>query len=110
MKNQSRTRFCSASQVYALGKKCSKIALILAVIFLCLFVYQDTVSACPTCKDAIHGEHDGVAKGYYWSILFLMATPFAIFAGWGIYIYRVVRKMPKVDHHGHPMGTLGDVH
>lgn len=68
-----------------------------------VLVFCPVAEACPTCKDALHTEHEGVAKGYYWSILFLMGMPFAIFAGWGIYIYRAVRRMQSDPAYSDPL-------
>lgn len=51
--------------------------------------------ACPTCKSGIEENSVGGKKliqGYFWSIMFMMATPFAIIGGFTGYMYREVRK------------------
>jgi len=69
-----------------------------ALILLCATVlcgfFPETAFACPTCKEGLANGHDGVSLGYYWSILFMMATPFLIFATWAFFIWRALRKQP----------------
>jgi len=52
-------------------------------------------SACPTCKEGLaqndpHGQ--SVAAGYYYSILFMMATPYVVLTTLGACAYRAVKK------------------
>jgi heme/copper-type cytochrome/quinol oxidase subunit 2 len=51
-------------------------------------------SACPTCKDNL--AHDpataNLARGFYYSILFMVSMPFLIFGGMSAYFYWEVRK------------------
>lgn len=64
------------------------------VALLCLLL-QQTAMACPNCKEALlHDDsaHAGVARGYYWSILFMMSTPFVLLGGLSSYFYWEVRK------------------
>ena len=73
---------------------------VMLIALMCVSVllgFCESVDACPTCKDAMHQEHSGVATGYYWSILFMMSMPFIIFAGWGIYLYRVLKNAKPLD-------------
>lgn len=51
--------------------------------------------ACPTCKDSIaqsDPSQSAVARGYYWSILFMMAMPFTLLSALGGYFYWEIRK------------------
>ena len=56
-------------------------------------------SACPGCKDAMERQdptHGGMAKGYYYSILFMMATPYLLIGGFcGVMYYKVRRNRAK---------------
>ena len=45
--------------------------------------------ACPNCKNAFRA---GVERAYAASILFMLGVPFAVLGGWGIAIYRLVRR------------------
>lgn len=68
-------------------------ALLLAVVFL----LPDSCHACPTCKDTLGHQAQQMAAGYAYSILFMIAAPFAILGGWSIAIYRLLRaKSPSV--------------
>ncbi|NIP86609.1 MAG: hypothetical protein GTO03_14010 [Planctomycetales bacterium] len=69
------------------------VILLLALIALSLLA--TLVEACPGCKDAI-AENDlegqRVARGYFWSILFMMSMPFTILGTFGTYCYVEVRR------------------
>lgn len=47
------------------------------------------LSACPNCKNAFRA---GVERAYAASILFMLGVPFAVLGGWGIAIYRLLRR------------------
>jgi hypothetical protein len=51
-------------------------------------------SACPTCKDNLAHDPAGanLARGYYYSILFMLSMPPLIFGGLSAYFYWEVRK------------------
>jgi hypothetical protein len=61
--------------------------------FVCavlLFVVAcDVAFACPNCRDALAGDpqHAGLARGFFWSILFMVSMPFLILGGLGSYFY-----------------------
>jgi hypothetical protein len=69
------------------------IALPLAVAALVLLACETTL-ACPTCKDNL--AHDpaaaNLARGYYYSILFMLSMPPLILGGLSAYFYWEVRK------------------
>jgi heme/copper-type cytochrome/quinol oxidase subunit 2 len=72
-------------------KRLAAIALALIALLLVATVAQ----ACPGCKEAI-AENDlegqRVARGYFWSILFMMSMPFTILGTFGTYCYVEVRR------------------
>ena len=72
-------------------KRLATIALALIALLLVATVAQ----ACPGCKEAI-AENDlqgqRVARGYFWSILFMMSMPFTILGTFGTYCYVEVRR------------------
>ena len=53
-------------------------------------------SACPGCKEAVAaqapGDGPGLVDGYFWSILFMMGMPFALFGTGAFFVTRAVRK------------------
>ncbi|MFM8893723.1 MAG: hypothetical protein ACKOTB_19300 [Planctomycetia bacterium] len=51
--------------------------------------------ACPNCKDAVataDPEGMNVARGYFYSILLMLAMPFLLAGSFGIYVWREMRR------------------
>ena len=70
------------------------LTMLLVVGVVSLVVVQPTW-ACPTCKEAIseNGQsQEGLVRGYFWSIVFMMSMPFLIVGGLGYYFTSQVRK------------------
>jgi hypothetical protein len=68
----------------------------LALVLVCLIA--SVAGACPTCKEGLaetdpHGE--ALAAGYYYSILFMMAMPFAILGTFGSLAYLSIRRAAR---------------
>ncbi len=53
--------------------------------------------ACPTCKNGLANDPStaNIARGYFWSIIFMMSMPFLILTGLGSYFYYEIRKARK---------------
>lgn len=70
-----------------------KLAVCCAALILVLAI-AGVSSACPTCKDDL--AHDpasaNLARGFYYSILFMVSMPFVIFGSLSAYFYYEVRK------------------
>jgi hypothetical protein len=51
-------------------------------------------SACPTCREGLADNPSGqsLARGFYYSILFMMSMPFLILGTLGTVAYRSVQK------------------
>ncbi len=88
----------------ALTSRVAMVVFALAVVLLLTSV----ASACPNCKDAMEKQdptHGGIVKGYFYSIIFMMATPYLVLASFcGVMYYRVRRarangalKAPDLD-------------
>jgi hypothetical protein len=67
--------------------------LTLAVLILLVLVAQSGW-ACPTCKDNLAADpaSANLARGFYYSILFMLSMPYLILTGIGLYFYSLVRK------------------
>ena len=65
------------------------LALFAALAVLCL---ADIAYACPGCKESLSGSQANLARGFYYSILFMMSMPFLILGGVGGYFYWQIRK------------------
>ena len=68
----------------------SNLLLVLALLLVMQWMQPDFASACPNCKDSLHGNS---ALGFAISILFMMSMPFTIFSFWVVTIIRLRRKL-----------------
>lgn len=67
---------------------------------LCILVVGFMLSAaeawgCPTCKDGVAATDDAannVARGYFYSILLMLAMPFTLASCFGVYVWREYRR------------------
>ena len=68
--------------------------LLLPLLFVGLAFATTTAWSCPTCTQGM--EHDpsvmAMARGYFWSILFMMSMPFLILGGLSTYFYVSIRR------------------
>jgi len=66
----------------------------LAVLVVAWLLAGD-VTACPNCKDAVDtSDPDGLnlARGYFYSILIMLAMPFTLAGSFGCYVWREMRR------------------
>jgi len=55
---------------------------------------------CPTCKDAVNtSDPEGlnVARGYFYSILLMLAMPFTLAGSFGAYVWREMRRQRAIE-------------
>lgn len=76
-------------------KLIGKVALVLLIVAL---VLPAVAAACPNCKDAVaNGEYPGgsasLGHGFYYSILLMIAVPWAAVATIAFLIYRKQRSL-----------------
>lgn len=59
-----------------------------------ILLLAGVAAACPTCKDQLAADPaaHNIARGYFWSILFMLSMPILIFTGLGSYFYWEVRR------------------
>jgi heme/copper-type cytochrome/quinol oxidase subunit 2 len=72
--------------------------LIAAAVLALLLLVASVAAACPTCKDGLaqnDPQGQSLAAGYYYSILFMMAMPFAILGTFGSLAYFSIRRAQK---------------
>jgi hypothetical protein len=65
---------------------------VVAIAMLALVQFAD---ACPTCKEGLaenDPQHASLVRGYFYSILFMMAMPFVILGTFGSFAYLSIRK------------------
>ncbi len=73
---------------------------LLLIMLLFLLVGAGFADACPGCKDALSEndpQHARMVRGYFWSILFMMAMPFTIAGTFGTFFYLEVRRKRSAD-------------
>lgn len=61
------------------------------VITLALLALAGAALACPSCKDALGNtpQTAGLAKGFYYSILFMLGVVFSLV---GFLVYKIVQE------------------
>ncbi len=58
-------------------------------------VMVTVAAACPTCKDGLDQndpQHQAVAAGFYYSILFMLSMPYVILGSLGYLAYLSIRR------------------
>jgi hypothetical protein len=71
----------------------------LIVLLAAMLLAPELAFGCPTCKDnlAPDGHLTGMARGYAYSILFMLSMPPLIFGGLSAYFYWEVRKARRAQ-------------
>ena len=63
------------------------------VVSCAVLAASATAWACPGCKEALASSDGGdLVGGFFWSILFMMGMPFAIFGTFAGSMYMAVRR------------------
>jgi hypothetical protein len=71
--------------------------LAIACLFIAAFVAADAFG-CPTCKDGIAAndtEGANLARGYFYSILLMLAMPLTLVSSFGAYVWREMRRQQR---------------
>lgn len=70
-------------------------------------VFVAVASACPTCKDGLDQndpQHQAVAAGFYYSILFMLSMPYLILGSFGYLAYVSIRRAKAQQAEGIGVG------
>ena len=81
------------------------------LLIACLAISND-VLGCPTCKDglaAADSEGANIARGYFYSILLMIAMPFMLAGSFGLYVWRETRRLQQANN-GDNRGGKNSVH
>ena len=65
------------------------------LVLVAIVTAATTAGACPTCKDGLGADDpnsQAMARGYFFSILFMMAMPFVIIGTFGGAAYLSIRR------------------
>ena len=71
---------------------------LIALAIVIVLLIASVAAACPTCKDGVaqnDPQGQAMAAGYYYSILFMMAMPFAILGTFGGLAYLSIRRAQR---------------
>jgi hypothetical protein len=66
--------------------------LVPAICLAAIVVGASAASACPSCQAALAQGQGDLARGLYYSILFMMSMPFAIVGTFAGLMYRAVKR------------------
>ena len=87
-----------------MGRKMRRRCLTALLMLIVVFVLTEAVTlGCPTCKDGM-SENPNIARGYFWSILFMMSMPFLLIGTFSGYAYVLVRRARLGQHDDHQEG------
>jgi heme/copper-type cytochrome/quinol oxidase subunit 2 len=67
----------------------------LLLVLLVVLLAASVASACPNCKEAMEKQdptHGGMVKGYFYSIIFMMGTPYLVLGTFCAVMYYRVRR------------------
>lgn len=65
-----------------------------------VFLVAAEALGCPNCKDAVNtADPEGlnVARGYFYSILLMLAMPCTLLGSFGIYVWRETRRLNRAE-------------
>jgi len=72
--------------------------LIAALVLVMVALAASDAVGCPNCKDAVNtSDPDGLnlARGYFYSILLMLAMPFTLAGTFGCYVWREMRRQQR---------------
>lgn len=71
---------------------------ILSIAVILALVAAADAFGCPNCKDSVDTSDPAglnIARGYFYSILLMLAMPFALAGSFGCYVWREVRRQRR---------------
>jgi len=75
-----------------------KFPAVIGVVALVVLLVAAEAIGCPNCKDAVNtSDPDGLnlARGYFYSILLMLAMPFTLVGSFGCYVWREMRRQQR---------------
>ena len=76
-----------------------------AVVVMLVLLVGAEAFGCPNCKDAFSSSDPdavNVARGYFYSILLMLAMPFTLAGTFGAYVWREMRKQQRAPSQDQP--------
>ena len=84
-------------QVMSAGSRWMPAFAVIAAVVVCAGA---EALGCPNCKDAVNtSDPEGlnVARGYFYSILIMLAMPFTLAGTFGCYVWREMRRQQRAQ-------------
>ena len=81
--------------------KTSRVMVMLVVLVAVVITAE--AMGCPNCKDGVNtADPQGlnVARGYFYSILFMLAMPFTLAGSFAAYVWREMRRQKRLAEAG----------
>jgi hypothetical protein len=75
------------------------IRFLLPIVAAAVVLAATEAAACPNCKDAVNtADPDGLnlARGYFYSILIMLAMPLTLVGSFGVYVWRELRRQERL--------------
>ncbi len=82
------------------------IRIVVVLTGLAVLLSAGELLGCPTCKDGVNtADPDGlnVARGYFYSILLMLAMPFTLAGSFAAYVWREMRRQKRLVEAGEPV-------
>jgi hypothetical protein len=82
------------------------IRIVVVLTGLAVLLSAGELLGCPTCKDGVNtADPDGlnVARGYFYSILLMLAMPFTLAGSFAAYVWREMRRQRRLVEAGGPL-------
>ncbi len=79
--------------------------------FLLVVLIAGEALGCPTCKDGVaESDPEGMnlARGYFYSILIMLAMPFTLAGSFGAYVWREMRRQERARLEGRDPNDASD--
>jgi hypothetical protein len=81
----------------------------LAIALVILLAAADAVG-CPNCKDGVNTSDPqglNIARGYFYSILLMLAMPFTLAGSFAAYVWREMRRQKRLAEAPAPGAAVG---
>lgn len=81
----------------------------LAVALVVLLAAADALG-CPNCKDGVNTSDPqglNIARGYFYSILLMLAMPFTLAGSFAAYVWREMRRQKRLAEGSAPGAAVG---
>lgn len=73
--------------------------LVAVIVLVCGLMAAADAVGCPNCKDAVNtsdAEGLNLARGYFYSILLMLAMPFTLAGSFAAYVWREMRRQQRL--------------